>query len=157
MPIPDSLNFTLQDVVNEINPSSNTLRTCFDESDPALFDSNYVPSGFDPHATNKTGYRLSYFRNYNAASITVDPSEYNTDCQYQTYYITVEATHDWTMTEKEDWVKSVYPTTGSAGSTSVSVELYSTPSTPYSRSGSIKFELDSYSEHVYHNITQSCY
>jgi hypothetical protein len=54
----------MQDVVDEINPSSNDLITCFDESDPAEFDSDYTPSGFDPHATDKTGYELLYFRNY---------------------------------------------------------------------------------------------
>jgi len=56
MAVPNTTNFTLQDVVNEIVPSLNTLRTCFNEAIDALFDWAY--------RGNKD--RLSNFRNYNA-------------------------------------------------------------------------------------------
>lgn len=52
--VPDTTNFTLQDVVNAVQPSFNSLRTCMNEADDALFDPAYKG--------NKD--RLSNFRNY---------------------------------------------------------------------------------------------
>lgn len=53
--VPDTDDFTLTDVTNEINPSANTLWTCFDEADPDKFDPAYEGDKD----------RLSNFRNYN--------------------------------------------------------------------------------------------
>ena len=52
--VPNTTNFTLQDVVNAVQPSFNSLRTCMNEADDALFDPAYKG--------NKD--RLSNFRNY---------------------------------------------------------------------------------------------
>ena len=52
--VPDTSTFGLQDVVDVVVPSSNTLQTCFDESADDGFDSLYKES------KNK----LSNFRNY---------------------------------------------------------------------------------------------
>jgi hypothetical protein len=54
--VPDTNNFTLQDVVDAVVPTSNTLDTCFDEADASLFDSTYKG--------NKD--RQSNFRNWGA-------------------------------------------------------------------------------------------
>jgi uncharacterized protein (TIGR02145 family) len=64
MAVPDTNTFSMQDVVDEINPSSNDLITCFDESREFGFDETYIPAGFDPHASDKSGFELLYFRNY---------------------------------------------------------------------------------------------
>lgn len=66
MPVPDNNFFTLQDVVDEINPTSDTLDTCFSEATTVLFDPTYI--GDED--------RLSNFRNYGVGFIiaTTPPS-----------------------------------------------------------------------------------
>src|SRR6056297_3289806 len=66
MAVPDTNTFSLLDVINEINPSSNDLATCFAEADPNKFDSNYYNDGND----------LLEFRNYGASTYTLiaDPN-----------------------------------------------------------------------------------
>jgi hypothetical protein len=54
MAVPDTSTFSLQDVVDEITPSSNTLQTCYDESIDVNFDASYMGDK----------NRLSNFRNY---------------------------------------------------------------------------------------------
>jgi len=62
MSVPDTTNFKLSDVVNEITPSLESLQGCFDDAineefDPAYGGNGYVGTG--------TGFdRLSNFRNY---------------------------------------------------------------------------------------------
>jgi hypothetical protein len=41
MAVPNTTTFTLQDVVNEISPSSNDLATCAVQANPRGFDVNY--------------------------------------------------------------------------------------------------------------------
>jgi hypothetical protein len=62
--VPDTETFSLQDAVDEVNPSSDDLVTCFNESVINGYDPDYIPSGFDPDASDKSGYELYYFRNY---------------------------------------------------------------------------------------------
>ena len=54
MPVPNQSSFSLQDVIDEINPSSPSLSQCFAEANA---------SGFDP-AYEGAKDRLSNFRNY---------------------------------------------------------------------------------------------
>jgi len=54
MAVPNTSTFTLQDVVNEINPSSNTLQACFTAANSKGFVLSYVGSSD----------RLSNFRGY---------------------------------------------------------------------------------------------
>lgn len=61
MAIPDSLEFSLQDVVDEVNPSIDTLQTCFEEAVEENFDSRYKGDKD----------RLSNFRNYNGYGVYV--------------------------------------------------------------------------------------
>lgn len=58
MTVPDTNTFSLQDVVNVVNPSSETLQGCFDDAVDSLFDTRYNP-GLE-------SYKLSNFRNYGA-------------------------------------------------------------------------------------------
>jgi len=60
--VPDTNTFSLQDVVDVVNPSIHTLQHSFDESIPEYFDPTYEG--------NKD--RLSNFRNYTIPSITYD-------------------------------------------------------------------------------------
>jgi hypothetical protein len=53
--VPDTTNFSLQDVCDVIHPSSNTLATCFAEANSGLFDPSYEG---DKNS-------LLNFRNYN--------------------------------------------------------------------------------------------
>ena len=57
MAVPDTDDFTLQNVVTEVNPTTNDLVDCFADADSAKFDSSY--SG--------TKNQLLNFRNYGAA------------------------------------------------------------------------------------------
>jgi len=54
MAVPNTSTFTLQDVVNEINPTTNDLADCFSDSTDSGFVSSYKGSKD----------RLSNFRGY---------------------------------------------------------------------------------------------
>lgn len=54
MAVPNTTNFTLRDVVNEINPPSNDLVSCFASANSSGFVSSYAGSK----------NRLSNFRGY---------------------------------------------------------------------------------------------
>ena len=58
MAVPDTDTFSLQDVVDEINPTTDDLVDCFADANPALFDSNYNNDTYAPANS------LKRFRNY---------------------------------------------------------------------------------------------
>ena len=60
MAVPDTDTFSLQDVVNEINPTTDDLQDCFNDANPFLFDSNYNNDTYAPANS------LKRFRNYGA-------------------------------------------------------------------------------------------
>ena len=60
MAVPDTNTFTLQDVVTEVNPTTDDLVDCFADAVASKFDSNY--SGSKNSLLN--------FRNYGAVTIT---------------------------------------------------------------------------------------
>lgn len=64
MAIPNTYTFDLQDVVDEVNPTTDDLEDCFDNATQSYFDENFVPTGFDTDAVDKSDYELRYFRNY---------------------------------------------------------------------------------------------
>ncbi len=73
MAVPNTDSFTLLNIVDEVNPSTDNLYQSFEESIADNFDTSYIPSGFDPHKDDKSGYEQLYFRNYGddqASSIT---------------------------------------------------------------------------------------
>ena len=80
MAVPDTTTFTLQDVVNEVNPTTDDLADCFSDSNIYLFDPAYSSS-----------VGLLKFRNYNgsfrtafsASTVLKDPCALSLN---QTYY-----------------------------------------------------------------------
>lgn len=60
MAVPDTTTFTLQDVVTEVNPTTDDLVDCFADAVASKFDSNY--SGSKNSLLN--------FRNYGAVTLT---------------------------------------------------------------------------------------
>jgi hypothetical protein len=60
MAVPNRDSFELQDVVNEVNPTTDDLQDCFNDAEPLLFDSNYNNDTYAPANS------LKRFRNYNA-------------------------------------------------------------------------------------------
>jgi hypothetical protein len=54
MAVPDTTTFSLQDVVDEINPTTDDLQDCVNDAVSAKYDSNYIGDRD----------RLSNFRNY---------------------------------------------------------------------------------------------
>ena len=80
MAVPDTTTFTLQDVVNEVNPTTDDLADCFSDANLFLFDPAYSSS-----------VGLLKFRNYNgdfrtafsASTSLRDPCALALD---QTYY-----------------------------------------------------------------------
>ena len=60
MAVPDTTTFTLQDVVTEVNPTTDDLVDCFADAVSSKFDSNY--SGSKNSLLN--------FRNYGAVTLT---------------------------------------------------------------------------------------
>lgn len=73
MSVPDTNTFSLQDVVDEVNPSSDDLVECFADA---------TPSGFDP-AYEGSKDRLLNFRNYTHNNLVLD---YNGSCDVQFCY-----------------------------------------------------------------------
>ena len=55
--VPDNNAFSLQDVVNVVNPTSNDLQSCFDNANEGYFDLNYGNGSTPPNS-------LYEFRNY---------------------------------------------------------------------------------------------
>jgi hypothetical protein len=152
--VPDTETFSLQDVVNEVNPSSNDLITCFDESVLAGFDDQYIPSGFDPDAPDKSGYELYYFRNYYHAFIDISPDSYDVDPNGETFTITVDAKagESWTVTVDKDWINPSQ-TTGTGDATfDVTIDVNDTGS---DRGGDLIVILDDYNNSDNCLITQN--
>jgi len=70
MAVPDTTTFTLQNVVDEISPTYNTLQSCFDDHIPAYVNTTYWASYF---ASAGNLDNLLMFRDYgvhNSASLT---------------------------------------------------------------------------------------
>ena len=64
MAVPDTNNFSLQDVVDDINPTTDDLQSCVDDADSSGYDTRY----YSPPATS-----LLEFRAYDFVSV-IDPS-----------------------------------------------------------------------------------
>ena len=117
MAVPDTTTFSLQDVVNEVNPTTDDLVCCFSEADDGSFDDSY--SGSKNSLLN--------FRNYGAVT-------YSVSCSPSSLTINAGATDSTTVTSSEDWTASLnsdtddiistYTTSGADGDTlSVTMEL----------------------------------
>lgn len=159
MAVPDTSTFTLQDVVNEISPSSNTLRTCFDESVLDYFNNSYVPYGFDPHNTNKTGYRLSNFRDYGSHNggnaISVSPTFKSYDHNGGSFTLSIDTGLDgmpWSATCPDGWVS--FSKTSGAGDDSITVTV-GTNNSSSSRQTTITVSIDGYSYSATCDIDQA--
>ena len=61
MGVPDTTTFTLQNVVDVVNPTTDDLEACFDDAVAGDFDSSYGPGDES---------NLLQFRNYGAGSLT---------------------------------------------------------------------------------------
>jgi hypothetical protein len=66
MAVPNTNTFSLQDVVNEINPTTDDLLDCINDANSALYDPNY----YTAPATS-----LLEFRNYGAANLLTVTTE----------------------------------------------------------------------------------
>ena len=70
MAVPNNEIFNLQNVVNEVNPTTNDLVDCFADANVALFDPSYYPDysviGDNYGASNS----LLNFRNYGGITTT---------------------------------------------------------------------------------------
>lgn len=159
MAVPDTNDFSLKDVTQEIYGDTNSgrsLRQSFDDSNPDGFDENYVPSGFDPHATDKSGYKLSYFRNYddNPVYIEVDPNSYTTDYTSDTFTLDIDcpAGEPWSVSFTEIWLSST--TTAGTGPDSINIDIATNKETE-PRSADVEVSLDNYSKSDTCTVSQS--
>jgi len=66
MAVPNTTNFTLQDVVDEINPAADTLTNCFADAISSSFDSNY--SGDKNNLLNFRNYGGEQYWDYTAGT-----------------------------------------------------------------------------------------
>ena len=117
MAVPDTTTFSLQDVVNEVNPTTDDLVCCFSEADDGSFDDNY--SGSKNSLLN--------FRNYGAATYSVSCSPEALGIESRSSdSTTVTSSADWTasLNSDTDDIISTYTTSGADGDTlSVTMEL----------------------------------
>ena len=81
MAVPNTTNFTLQDVVDEINPTSDTLLQCFAQAQDSAFVTAYKGSkdrlsnfrGYNHNSGySLTEYRLSYFGSSDSFKCSAD-------------------------------------------------------------------------------------
>lgn len=147
MAVPDTNTFTLKDVTQEIYGDTNSgrsLRQSFDDSNPDGFDDNYVPSGFDPHATDKSGYKLSYFRNYddNPLYMEVDPNSYNADADGDSFTLSIDCPDDenWTVSTSDTWITA--GTSSGTGPEDITITVGINKDTEEGRSGEVDVYLD---------------
>jgi len=98
MPVPNTNTFTLQDVVDEVNPTTNSLETCFNEADDDKFDPKYALEG----------QNLSEFRNY-GYSMNIGSQLDNLEVVSGTLY-----DHAWLEGDPDlNWVYLCYGDSGS--------------------------------------------
>ena len=117
MAVPNTQTFTLQDVVNEVNPTTDDLVDCFSDAVAGQFDSTY--SGLKNELLN--------FRNYNAVAAnvltlskvagTTSTGAYALVGNYSTTNQTVSYTYEYlswynTTTEPIVYLNGVEVTTG---------------------------------------------
>ena len=117
MAVPNTQTFTLQDVVNEVNPTTDDLVDCFSDAVAGQFDSAY--SGLKNELLN--------FRNYNAVAAnvltlskvagTTSTGAYALVGNYSTTNQTVSYTYEYlswynTTTEPIVYLNGVEVTTG---------------------------------------------
>ena len=83
MAVPDTTTFTLQDVVTEINPTTDDLADCFADATAACFDSSY--SGSKDNLLNFRNYGAVCTTSY-SSSVRVKDSLACSTATDQTYY-----------------------------------------------------------------------
>ena len=128
--VPDIPNFTLQDVVDVVNPTVHSLDGCFTDAADSKFDSTYVG--------NKD--RLSNFRNYGALVIEVNPTtillpwSLSQSPWYPSATINVLNSSNWTLNSYPSWVRTI---TDNHTANTVWFELEANYDNPYERVGNI--------------------
>ena len=109
--VPNTNDFSLQDVVNAVNPTTNDLIDCFADATYDYYDTTYMGS-LD---------RLSNFRNY-GPYLSLDSSILYFDFEGYpcgNYYVTVTSNTSWyvSVDTSEIYSASCYPTSGSGNDT----------------------------------------
>ena len=120
MAVPNTTTFTLQNVVNEVNPTTDDLVDCFSDANPADFDPAYEGSKNS----------LLNFRNYGAApppsnTLTISPTSQAVSQPAGGFTITVTSNTSWAYSDNQTWIAGT-PTSGS-GNGSISVTYTSNP------------------------------
>jgi hypothetical protein len=147
--IPNNTDFTMEDVFQLffVDPADGDLISCFDQSEPDFFDSNYTPSGFDPHASDKSGYSLMNFRNYGEHQIIdTSPDGYEANWDEGSFDVSIGISPPevgWQVVDISDSWISVSKSSGS-GPESITVYVDNFLDSG-SRTGSIKIETTGYS------------
>ena len=99
MAVPDTTNFSLNDVRNELGLGSTTsLSACFSAA---------VDSLFDPmHKGSKD--RLSNFRNYGAftTTLSVSPTSRSVSSSSGSFTVTVTSNTQWNISESLKWIST---------------------------------------------------
>ena len=126
MAVPDTNSFTLQDVVDEVNPTTDDLVDCFNDADPAKFDATYEGSKD----------RLSNFRNYGAApnSLSISPNSQGVGDSAGSFNLTITTNAAWSYSDDAIWLA---PSSSSGVGNAVITISYSANGNVLSRTGTI--------------------
>lgn len=134
--VPNTTNFTLQDVVNVINPTTPDMVDCVADAIAGYYDATYAAN-----------VGLLKFRNYGYKGGGTLSSNYanlswswdRVACTSGT--ITITSSGSWTASLSNGDVFSLAPTTGNNGGT-ITIDLYSNNVTAYDISEVITIVLD---------------
>ena len=101
--VPDTYTFSLQDVVDSVNPTTDDLVDSFDDSNEYYFDPDYVGTYND----------MKEFRNYGLIrEVDVESGDFNFDWDDTTpriYDVRVRPTNKVTTVTKSDtWLSATY-------------------------------------------------
>jgi hypothetical protein len=142
MPVPNTNNFSLLDVTNELPGSENSLAECFLAA---------VNGQFDP-AYEGSRNSLLNFRNFRAfvETLTITPVSRTFDANSHTLFVTVTSSTGWSAIDNASWI-SINSPSGGLGNGSFSVNISSNP-TNTARNGTITVSTTNLSRTLF--ITQ---
>ena len=137
MAVPNTTTFSLQDVVDEVNPTTDDLLDCVSDANTGDYDASY----FSAPATS-----LLEFRNYTDSAtgtntLTRSPNTLSFSRSASTQTFSVDSNTTWSATDDQSWI-TISSASGSGNDASVNCNVTEN-TTGGTRSGRITVQTTS--------------